>query len=108
LIQAVRKTQASPHKRKFCLPDFFFEEGIEDMSESKFSRWPINDEDRRKVVETLLECVANGSPMHSIRAARVLMEIDVRNRHNEISIGIDELQEIIEQRKQDEGGHENV
>jgi len=77
------------------------------MSESHFSRWPITDEDRRKVVDTLLECVANGSPMHQIRAAKTLLEIDVRNRHGEIAIPVEDLQRILDERKA-EGGIDKV
>jgi hypothetical protein len=69
------------------------------MANPHFQRWPIDDQDRRKVVDVLLECVANGSPMHRIRAAKTLLEIDLRNRINEISIPLEELQAIIEERK---------
>ena len=45
----------------------------------QYSRWPLTYDERRLVIESLLQIVKTASDLHSIRAARVLLEIDAQN-----------------------------
>jgi hypothetical protein len=67
-----------------------------------YSRWPLGTEERQVIIQTLLELVNNGSAQHRIRAAKVLLEIDQKNRHNEVAIDVDHLRQILADKRAEE------
>ncbi len=64
-----------------------------------WNRWPITSKDRKRVVERLLDIVTNGSPIHSIRAARTLIEMDAVNVQAMDVIDKDLIVEVLNSRK---------